>query len=708
MNYGKLLDWTVQNGALILRYETETAYVRQMAPGILHFTTNPDYKSYAVVLPPVTTTEWDISHKDGMLIASFGTSLVLRIGADFLVDIYENGRLICSDYRGGCHQNQGIEILKVLEQTDAVYGLGDKPGCLNKRGYAFENWNTDNPAPHVDSFRSLYKSIPFFIVLKEKECYGILADNTYRTTFDFGKENCNYYSIRHEKGLLNYYYISGKDMAQVVSRYTDLTGHAVLPQKWLFGYHQSRWSYASETEVRELAANFQSLDIPCDCIHLDIDYMDGYRVFTFDPIRFPNPAQLAEDLNTQGIKLIAIVDPGVKKDENYDVYAEGMKMDAFARSADGAVYENAVWPGTSVFPDFTREDVRKWWGDNVQKLVNSGIRGIWNDMNEPASFLGPLPDDVLFSSGKHDEIHNVYGHLMAQATYEGLRRCDPNRRPFILTRACYAGSQRYCGGWTGDNHSIWAHIPLALEQMCNLGLCGMMMCGSDIGGFGSDATPELMIRFFQAAVFSPFFRSHSAMGTRRQEPWAFDEETTDIIRKVIKLRYRFLPYIYDLAHQCVDTGAPILRPLVYEFPYDRQVRNLSDEYMLGSQVLAAPVIEPGKTARAVYLPAGKWYDYATGTCYTGGRHILAEAPLDHIPIYIREGSILPLVNRDISHTDELREEDIIIRTYPGTGKYIHYVDDGESFDDKNENCRKIIYELSEDGQLSVTSTSFRK
>ncbi len=733
MNYGKLISHSFNNGTLTLEYEHTTAYIQQMSDGIIRFTTNPDKKSYAVILPPMPEVNWEISEKEDFLCVKIHSyennerTLLLKIGNDFMVDIFENDKLICSDYRGRCHKSSSlsdsekkllaleghntendnsditsVEIVKVLDKDDSIYGLGDKPGCLNKRGYAFENWNTDDPAPHVDSFRSLYKSIPFFIVLKSDECYGILADNTYRTTFDFGKENSDCYSIRHENGDLNYYFISGADMAQVVSLYTDLTGHAVLPQKWLFGYHQSRWSYGSETEVRDLAAKFKEYDIPCDCIHLDIDYMDGYRVFTFDSKRFPNPEKLVKDLEKQGIKLITIVDPGVKKDKNYDVYKKGMEMDAFAHSADGTVYENEVWPGTSVFPDFTREDIRVWWGENIKKLTDIGIRGIWNDMNEPATFKGPLPDDVVFADGEHSEIHNVYGHLMAQATYDALKKYDSDRRPFILTRACYAGSQRYCGGWTGDNHSIWSHIPLAIEQMCNLGLCGMMMCGSDIGGFGSDATPELMIRFFQAAVFSPFFRSHSAMGTKRQEPWAFDEETTDIIRKVIKLRYRFLPYIYDLAHECVRTGAPILRPLVYEFPYDKNVRNLGDEYMLGSQVLAAPVIQAGKTARAVYLPAGKWYDFTTGVCYNGGQYILADAPLDHIPIYIREGSILPLVNHETNNTDEFTEDDIVFHTYQGTGRYVHYIDDGVRPLEKQV-CRKVIYELNEYGELSVNS-----
>lgn len=569
-------------------------------------------------------------------------------------------------------------IVKKLGKEDAVYGLGDKPGCLNRRGYVYVNWNTDNPAPHVDSFKSLYKSIPFFMVLGENYCYGIFADNTYKTTFDFGFESSEYYIVSHEKGFLDYYFFPGETPSDVVKKYTGLTGTTPLFQRWIYGSHQSRWGYCSQDEILGIAEAFEKNEIPCDVIHMDIDYMDGYRVFTFDKERFPDTKALSETLADKGIKLISIIDPGVKKDEAYFMYREGMEMDAFAHDAQGAVYENAVWPGTSVFPDFSREDVRKWWGEKTKILLDHGIRGIWNDMNEPASFRGPLPDDVKFAAGAHDEIHNIYGHLMAKATYEGLLEQDNGRRPFVLTRAAYAGSQKYCGGWTGDNHSIWAHLTLSLEQICNLSLCGMAMCGSDIGGFGSDVTPELLVRFYQAAVFAPFFRNHSAVGTRRQEPWLFDEKTRDAVRKIVRLRYRFIPYIYDLARECERTGEPIVRPLVYEYPHDKMVRNICDEYLLGKFVLAAPVTAPGKFAREVYLPEGEWYDYETNEKYTGGKYILADAPLDKVPVFIRAGAILPVAEGNIQSTEDITSENTRILTYPGQGTFIHYEDDNET------------------------------
>lgn len=595
---------------------------------------------------------------------------------------------------GGDEAGHTSAIVKKLGKEDAVYGLGDKPGCLNRRGYVYVNWNTDNPAPHVDSFKSLYKSIPFFMVLGENYCYGIFADNTYKTTFDFGFESSEYYVVSHEKGFLDYYFFPGEKPSDVVKKYTGLTGTTPLFQRWIYGSHQSRWGYCSQDEILGIAEAFEKNEIPCDVIHMDIDYMDGYRVFTFDKERFPDTKALSETLADKGIKLISIIDPGVKKDEAYFMYREGMEMDAFAHDAQGAVYENAVWPGTSVFPDFSREDVRKWWGEKTKILLDHGIRGIWNDMNEPASFRGPLPDDVKFAAGAHDEIHNIYGHLMAKATYEGLLEHDNGRRPFVLTRAAYAGSQKYCGGWTGDNHSIWSHLTLSLEQICNLSLCGMAMCGSDIGGFGSDVTPELLVRFYQAAVFAPFFRNHSAVGTRRQEPWLFDEKTRDAVRKTVRLRYRFIPYIYDLARECERTGEPIVRPLVYEYPHDKMVRNICDEYLLGKFALVAPVTVPGKFAREVYLPEGEWYDYETNEKYTGGKYILADAPLDKVPVFIRAGAILPVAEGNIQSTEDITSENTRILTYPGQGTFIHYEDDNETLAYREGSYNAMEYTLN--------------
>ena len=728
----------IQDNTAELIYENGSLFVTIFENNMVHVAQKPGIESVAIeegFIPKAATP--DVTCKDTSdakgTAAEAGVSdaavkavisardITVNVKDNEKLDIYYKGKLVLSDYEKARKKSEknpyedlaiaeleghtvgkdeektdSVTIIKKLGKDDAIYGLGDKPGCLNKRGYSYVNWNTDDPAPHVDSFKSLYKSIPFFIVLGDEYCYGIFADNTYKTTFDFGYENTDYYFVEHEKGELDYYFMPGNDMAEVVGLYTSLTGTTPLYQRWIYGSHQSRWGYYTQDEVLDIADKFRELDIPCDVIHMDIDYMNGYRVFTFDDKKFPDVKGLSEKLADRGVKLISIIDPGVKKDEDYFMYKEGMEMDAFAHDTDGSVYENAVWPGTSVFPDFTKQSVRSWWGDKTKILLEHGISGIWNDMNEPASFNGPLPDDVQFEYGAHEKVHNIYGHFMAKATYEGLAKNDGGKRPFVLTRAAYAGSQKYCGGWTGDNHSIWAHIALSLEQVCNLSVSGLAMCGSDIGGFGSDTTPELLVRFYEAAVFVPFFRNHSAMGTRRQEPWQFDETTIDAVRKTVKLRYRFIPYIYDLAHECEKTGAPIVRPLVYEYPVDKHVRNISDEYMLGSFVLVAPVIAPGKEAREVYLPDGDWYDYYTGEKYSGGRYILADAPLDKVPVFIKAGAIIPVADGEIRSTEDITEDKISILTYPGKGSFVHYQDDNETFAYRNGAYNAVEYTLDGD------------
>lgn len=728
----------IQDNTAELIYENGSLFVTIFENNIVHVAQKPGIESVAIeegFIPKAATP--DVTCKDTSdakeIAAEAGVSdaavkavisardITVYVKDNEKLDIYYKGKLVLSDYEKARKKSEknpyedlaiaeleghtvgkdeektdAVTIIKKLGKDDAIYGLGDKPGCLNKRGYSYVNWNTDDPAPHVDSFKSLYKSIPFFIVLGDEYCYGIFADNTYKTTFDFGYENTDYYFVEHEKGELDYYFMPGNDMAEVVGLYTSLTGTTPLYQRWIYGSHQSRWGYYTQDEVLDIADKFRELDIPCDVIHMDIDYMNGYRVFTFDDRKFPDVKGLSEKLADRGVKLISIIDPGVKKDEDYFMYKEGMEMDAFAHDTDGSVYENAVWPGTSVFPDFTKQSVRSWWGDKTKILLEHGISGIWNDMNEPASFNGPLPDDVQFEYGAHEKVHNIYGHFMAKATYDGLAKNDGGKRPFVLTRAAYAGSQKYCGGWTGDNHSIWAHIALSLEQVCNLSVSGLAMCGSDIGGFGSDTTPELLVRFYEAAVFVPFFRNHSAMGTRRQEPWQFDETTIDAVRKTVKLRYRFIPYIYDLAHECEKTGAPIVRPLVYEYLVDKHVRNISDEYMLGSFVLVAPVIAPGKEAREVYLPDGDWYDYYTGEKYSGGRYILADAPLDKVPVFIKAGAIIPVADGEIRSTEDITEDKISILTYPGKGSFVHYQDDNETFAYRDGAYNAVEYTLDGD------------
>ena len=421
-----------------------------------------------------------------------------------------------------------FEVVRMLHPKEHIYGLGDKTGFLDKRGYAYEMWNSDIPDTHTDFFPSLYKSVPFFISMRPHFTYGIFLDNTSKSYFDMGKEEAERYYFAADGGDLDYYFIAGETMRDILGAYTGLTGRTALPQKWTLGYHQSRWGYITEDDIMDVAEKMRQCRIPCDSIHFDIDYMDAFKVFTWNRKNYKDPKKTLQKLTEMGYKPVTIIDPGVKKEDGYDVYEEGIKNGYFAFSAENELYVNEVWPGDAVFPSFTNPKVRSWWADKQKFLIDMGVRGVWNDMNEPASFKGPLPDDVQFADEDdtvilHKDAHNIYGHCMAMATKDGWLKYD-GRRPFIITRAAYAGTQRYALVWTGDNQSIWAHLQMAIPQLCNLGLSGFSYAGTDVGGFGADTTKELLARWVQVGCLSPFFRNHSAQGTRRQEPWQFDKE----------------------------------------------------------------------------------------------------------------------------------------------------------------------------------------
>lgn len=582
---------------------------------------------------------------------------------------------------GSRDEDYEIQEVRSLEEKDCIYGLGDKTGGLNKRYYEYEMWNTDNPDPQEDNFKALYKSIPFMLVLKEKGAYGIFFDNHNKTYFNMGKECDDYYVLGADEGNLDYYFIGGGSLKDVIADYTDLTGRAPMQQLWTLGYHQSRWGYETEEEIRGIAEKMKKHNLPCDCIHFDIDYMDHYKVFTWNKENYEDGAKVISDLKEMGIKAVTIIDPGVKVEKDYYVYEEGIKEGYFAKTPEGEVYVNEVWPGDAVYPDFGNPAVRTWWGEKQKFLIDMGVDGVWNDMNEPASFRGPLPGDVVFTDedrpAPHSEMHNVYGHNMAKATYEGWKQFS-GKRPFVITRACYSGSQKYTTAWTGDNHSIWSHIRMAIPQMCNMGLSGMSFVGTDVGGFGSDCTPELFARWIQIGCFSPFFRDHCANGCRVQEPWQFGEEVLSISRKYMNLRYELLPYLYDLMRECEVTGIPMMRPLVLEFEKDENVKNRNDEFMLGDRILVAPVVEQGAREKLVYLPEGDWYDYWTGEQIKGESFFVRTAPLDVCPIYVKAGAVIPKYPVRM-HVGKDKDDLLILEAYPGEGTCTHYQDNGEDF-----------------------------
>lgn len=595
--------------------------------------------------------------------------------------------LVSEGDRGMVHHPSGeVLCFKKMESLDHFYGFGEKTGFLDKRGEKMTMWNSDVYAPHNQETDPLYVSIPFFMGLREGIAYGIFFFNTFRTVFNFCEED--EYFFWAEGGQLDYFVFAGPTPKEVVSQYSALTGRMPLPPKWAIGYHQSRYSYQSEDEVRELARTYQRKEIPLDAIHLDIHYMKGYRVFTFDQGQFPQVGKMLQDLKLAGIHVVPIVDPGVKADPEYRVFQQGIQQGFFCKELDGTIFYGKVWPEKSAFPDFTVEQVRAWWGELHRFYSNLGVEGIWNDMNEPSVFNESKTMDIEVVHGNdgrlatHRELHNLYGYYMTESTYEGMKKQLGHLRPFVLTRSGYAGIQRYAAVWTGDNRSFWEHLEMSMPMCMNLGISGVPFCGADVGGFAHDANGQLLIRWIQLGAFIPFFRNHSELKSIRQEPWAFGSKVEVVVRRYISLRYEWLPYLYGLFQEAARTGLPIMRPLFLEFPEDKNTYNLSDQFMLGSQVIIAPIVRPDTFLKIVYLPEGRWYDYWSDEVIQGGHHVVAKAPLDIIPIYIKEGTLLPHTPTKL--TTMASDEALFLHVYlPEVGKsaeYTIYEDDGATFD----------------------------
>ncbi|MBO3801663.1 MAG: glycoside hydrolase family 31 protein [Thermoproteota archaeon] len=602
----------------------------------------------------------------------------------------KNNKLVNEDYEkysiGWDEKSDKVKCCKSLFADEHFYGFGEKADRLDKRRKKLVMWNTD---AFGYSFGSdpLYLSVPFFIGLRKGEAYGIFFDNSYRTTFDMGFSSEEYYSFEADGGELNYYFIYGPLIKKVLKSYSELTGKPFLPPKWSLGYQQSRYSYYPEDKVLEIAKKFRELNIPCDVLYLDIHYMDNYKVFTWDKERFPDPKGFLDSLSKLGFKVITIVNPGIKADSNYNAFREGVLNDYFCKYSNNEIYFGKVWPGTCAFPDFTKEEVRNWWGNNHKILVDVGVKGIWNDMNEPSVFSSSNKtmdlEVVHFDNGKlspHSKVHNLYGFLMSKATYEGLLKINSNERPFVLSRSGFAGIQRYAAIWTGDNTSSWEHLYLQVPMLLSLGLSGIPFIGADVGGFAGNTEMELLIRWYQVSMFMPLFRNHTSIGTTDQEPWNFGYYALDVIREIIKLRYTFLPLMYTLVKESHDTGLPVVRPLLLEFQDDENTYCIDDEFLLGSSILVAPIVKQGINRRLIYLPMGNWYDFWTNKEISGPRYIEYEVPLNKIPIFVKHGSVIPVQDS----TEYIKDEDLsnlTLNIYISNERFNFelYEDDGHTF-----------------------------
>jgi len=718
-SFGQLKEWEEHEGTYLCH--------GQMASAALVFLSDAEFRFKVVdaqaldlsttiavlpqqqkVHPEVEENEQELVFRTGMLIVTLNKQTFALTVAD------HEGHEIAHQESVSWTPRGAINALFNMQDDSHFYGLGEKSSFLDKRGERYTMWNTDVYAPHMPEIEALYESIPLLIHMHNHSTYGIFLDNPGRSDFDMRSHGFAY-TIGCTTGAYDIYFIHGPEIKDVVRRYTALTGRIALPPKWALGYHQSRYSYMDQKEVMDLAHSFRDKNIPCDVIYLDIHYMDEYRVFTFDKIRFPDPQGMIEELKKMGIRIIPIVDPGVKKDPKYPIYREGVEEEHFCRRLEGDIYLGKVWPGISAFPDFTDTKTALWWGDHHAFYTRLGIDGIWNDMNEPAVFneLKTMDPDVMHRNDgnpvTHEEIHNLYGMLMSKATYEGMKQHMDGRRPFVLTRAGYSGIQRYAAIWTGDNRSFWEHMAMAMPMILNMGLSGLPFAGPDIGGFAHDTSGQLLVRWTQMGAFFPYCRNHSSIGTVRQEPWSFGEQMEDIIREYISLRYRWMPHLYNLFYESSQTGMPILRPVLLEYPRDPKVTNLCDQFLVGPDVMVAPVYRPDTDYRTVYLPEGIWYDYWTGEKQEGGRPVLAHAPLDIMPIYIRGGAIVAegelRQHAADHHVDDLVNFHIYGAEATDTfqAEYMLYEDDGETFaHEKGEYSRLHVQANGAEGVLTLS------
>jgi alpha-glucosidase len=647
--------------------------------------------SYAVpnTMQRITVFTFD-ENEESYLVSTNTVTCIIR-KKDFFISFADNDDNIVNEDAIAMHWEENAEFggyyvygTKKAAADESFYGLGDKTTDFNLRGRRLVNWNSDTYsfAKHQDP---LYRTIPFYIGITNNISYGIFVDNTFKSHFDFAHEEADKTSFWADGGELQYYYIHGPHMMDVVKRYHTLTGTHPMPPLWALGFHQCRWSYYPESKVKDIARNFRERKIPCDAIYLDIDYMDGYRCFTWNKKYFPDPKRMIKELSDDGFKLVVIIDPGIKVDDNYWVFKEGKKNKYFCRRCDDYFMEGYVWPGRCQFPDFTNPEVREWWGTLFKELVEAGVAGVWNDMNEPAVFgSGTFPVDVRHQydgyRGSHRKAHNVYGMQMVRATYEGLKKQQKNKRPFTITRAGYSGVQRYASVWTGDNVASWEHLKLGVLQCQRLSVSGISFCGTDIGGFSGEPDGELFTRWIQFGVFSPFMRAHSAGDTKEREPWSFGEELEAINRKFIELRYRLLPYIYSAFWEQHKYGFPILRPVVMLEQEEIANHQRVDEFSFGDKILVCPVTEPGVKTQPVYLPKGKWYDYWTHELLEGGQVHDIASPLDSMPIFVKAGSVIP-ESPLMQYVGEIEPDELMFQIYYSNYEVnsFYYEDHGDTF-----------------------------
>ena len=685
---------TADNGVVELSVYSPTVVRVRAAQGQF-----ADDFSFAVIQNPQGTFTSVNDQGDELRLSTGELDVVVKKHPLRLQFLNKNGQVISADDQDLGINRQGTEVTcyRKLFPDEKFLGLGEKTGPVNRRGNAYQNWNSDVPAYKVDQ-DPLYDTIPFFIGLHDKLAYGLFLDNSYRTYFDFGASTDDKMSsFGAANGELNYYLFGGGTVAKVIADYTWLTGRAKLPPLWSFGYQQCRWSYYPDKEVLRIAHTFREKNIPADVIYLDINYMDNYKVFTFSPKDFPDPAGMVAELNKLGFHVVVIVDPGLKVEPGYFAYDEGVKNNFFVKYPNGDNYVGTVWPGRSHFPDFTTARVREWWGGMFTNYLSKGIEGFWNDMNEPSAWGQNIPDLVQFDFEGHPttmkQAHNVFGMQMSRAGYEGTRKLMGGKRPLIITRATYSGGQRYSTVWTGDNFASDDHMLMGTRIVGSMGLAGFPFTGPDVGGFVGTPSKELITRWLSIGIYTPFLRNHAAFDTPHREPWMFGKVYEDIARKLIEQRYRLLPYIYSAAAETTQTGLPLARPLAIDYTFDENIytTDYQNEYLFGPNILVAPVTSSENRAK-VYFPGSAWYRLSTDEAFASGQTALVESPLEDLPVFAKAGAIIPMQSLT-QNTSEAADGILYVHVYEGDqdSSFAYYEDDGLTYDfEKGAFYRRLI------------------
>ncbi len=640
-------------------------------------------QSFAVIQEPQSNLSF--TENEDEIVVDAG-ALKLRINKTPLrFSFYTpDGQLLSQDdERFGINwQADRVISYRKIQDGERFIGLGEKAGGLDRRGWSYVNWNTD-ASKHTVITDPLYKTFPFFIGLHNGLTYGLFFDNTHKSYFDFGASTDDEMSwFGADGGDMNFYFFGAQGVAGILKDYTWLTGRMEMPPLWSLGYQQCRYSYMSAEEVLQIARKFRENNIPADVIYCDIDYMDGYKIFTWNPETFPDPEGMIDELKDMNFSTVCIVDPGIRVEEGYKQYDEGVANGYFATYINGENYVGSVWPGRCHFPDFFKEEVRDWWGASFTALTEPGVEGFWNDMNEPAAWGQNIPYLVKFGEHYMHEVRNAYGMQMTIGTYNGTRKILGNKRPFMLTRAAYSGTQRYAAVWTGDNTALDSHMLYGARQLSSLGLVGMAFTGVDVGGYTGNPSPELMLRWNSLGVYVPMFRNHAEIGTMMREPWEWGEENMQIIKKDIELRYQLLPYIYSLFYEATQSGMPLVRALAINYATDDNIydRLFDNQFLFGPALMVAPV-ESTVTEAEVYLPDGEWYRFSSGEAFTGKAAYNVPAPLNDLPVFVKAGAIIPMQSI-VQSTKDDHDGILYLNIWNGeeASEFVYYEDDGNTYD----------------------------